>query len=43
MALEFKLKFSFLCLVVSVKQAYVTGYVVLAASAVSTIVLTLIK
>ena len=43
MVLEFKLKIFFLYLVVSVKQAYVTGYVVLTASAVSTIVLTLIK
>ena len=33
----------FMCLVVTVKQAYVTGYVVLAATAVSTIALTLIK
>ena len=32
-----------MCLVVSVKQVYVTGYVVLVATAVSTVALTLIK
>ena len=35
--------FFFACLVVTVKQAYITGYVVLAATAVSTVALTLIK
>jgi hypothetical protein len=43
MALDLKLRYCFLCLVVTVKQAYITGYVVLAATAVSTVVLTLIK
>jgi hypothetical protein len=42
MALDPELIF-FVCLVVTVKQAYITGYVVLAASAVSTVALTLIK
>ena len=33
----------FVLIVVSVKQAYVTGYVVLGASAVATVALTLVK
>ena len=43
MVLELKLRNCFLYLVVTVKGAYVTGYIVLAATAVSTVALTLIK
>ena len=43
MALDPKLRNCFMCLVVTVNEACIAGYVVLAVAAVSTVALTLIK